>query len=204
MDGGQEAGSRKGYDVRIQGIVKLEEKIRMGYLQRTLQAALTIVLSVTIVIVTAFGLSESLRLAGIERVDNVLITFVVSFGLVLLAVWLLPRSLLTLKEGSEQSYLHRILQSLALLWVAVALVLLVSIGLYAVLAVIGVKANPDFLVTFLISCGLVLLVLTSLACDAQGRTERGRIQLRRDQRFSHCFLSVFNNVRRLRELVNKQ
>jgi hypothetical protein len=159
MGEGQEAGSRKGYAVRIQGIVKPEEKIRMGYLQRTLQATLTIMLSVTVVIVTAFGLSERLRLAGVERVDNVLITFVVSLGLVLLAVWLLPRSLLTLKEGSEHGYLHRILQSLALLWVAVALVLLVGIGLYDVLAAIGVKANPGFLVTFLISCGLVLLVL---------------------------------------------
>jgi len=131
----------------------------MGYLQRTLQATLTIVLSVTIVIVAAFGLSESLRLAGFERVDNVLITFIVSLVLVLLAVWLLPRSLLTLKEGAERGYLYRVLQLLALLWVAVAVLLLVSIGLYSVLATIGVKANPDFLITFLVSCGLILLYL---------------------------------------------
>jgi magnesium-transporting ATPase (P-type) len=177
MGGGQEAGSRKGYAVRIQGIVKPEEKIRMGYLQRTLQATLTIMLSVTVVIVTAFGLSERLRLVGVERVDNVLITFVVSLGLVLLAVWLLPRSLVMLKEGSEQGYLHRFLQSLALLWVAVALVLLVSVGLYAVMAAIGVKANPDFLVTFLVSCGLLLLVLSllprSLVMLKEEQEERG-------------------------------
>jgi len=139
--------------------VKPEEKIRMGYLQRTLQATLTIALNVTVVILAAFGLSESLRLAGIEGTDNVLITFIVSLGLVLLALWLLPRSLVTLKEGTEQGYLHRILQSLALVWVAVAVLLLVSIGLYAVLAAVGVEAKQDLLITFLVSPGLLLLAL---------------------------------------------
>ena len=159
MGGEQEAGSRKGDAVKRQGIVKLEEKIKMRYLQRTLQETLTIVLSVTVVIVEAFGLSESLRLAGVERADNVLITFVVSLGLVLLAVWLLPRSLLTLKEGTVQGYLHRILQSLALLWVAIAVLLIVSMGLYAVLAKVGVEANQDLLITFLVSSGLLLLTV---------------------------------------------
>jgi hypothetical protein len=159
MGGGQEAGSRKWQAVRRQGIVKLEEKIRMSYLQRTLQATLTIVLSATIVIVAAFGLSESLRLAGVERADNVLITFVVSLGLVLLAVWLLPRSLLTFKEGTEQGYLHRILQSLALLWIAIAVLLIVSIGLYTMLAKVGEEANQDLLITFLVSSGLLLLTV---------------------------------------------
>ena len=73
----------------------------MGYLQRTLQATLTIALNVTVVILAAFGLSESLRLAGFERTDNVLITFLVSLGLLLLALWLLPRSLLTLKQEQK-------------------------------------------------------------------------------------------------------
>jgi len=131
----------------------------MGYLQRTLQATLTIALNVTVVILAAFGLSESLRLAGIERTDNVLITFIVSLGLVLLALWLLPRSLVTLKEGTEQGYLHRILQSLALVWVAVAVLLIVSSGLYAVLAAVGVEAKQDLLITFLVSPGLLLLAL---------------------------------------------
>jgi hypothetical protein len=131
----------------------------MGYLQRTLQATLTIALNVTVVILAAFGLSESLRLAGVERTDNVLITFIVSLGLVLLALWLLPRSLVTLKEGTEQGYLHRILQSLALVWVAVAVLLIVSIGLYAVLAAVGVEAKQDLLITFLVSPGLLLLAL---------------------------------------------
>ena len=73
----------------------------MGYLQRTLQATLTIALNVTVVILAAFGLSERLRLAGVERTDNVLITFIVSPGLVLLALWLLPRSPVTLKEEQK-------------------------------------------------------------------------------------------------------
>jgi len=70
----------------------------MAYLQRTLQATLTILLSLTTVILAAFGISESLRLAGVERSENVLITFLVSLGLLLLALWLLPRAFLTLKE----------------------------------------------------------------------------------------------------------
>jgi hypothetical protein len=131
----------------------------MGYLQRTLQATLTIALSVTVVILAAFGLSESLRLAGVERTDNVLITFIVSLGLVLLAFWLLPRSLVTLKEGAEQGYLHHILQALALVWVAIAVPLIVSTGLYAALAAVGVEAKQDLLITFLVSPGLLLLAL---------------------------------------------
>ena len=70
----------------------------MAYLQRTLQATLTILLSLTAVIIAAFGISESLRLAGVERSQDLLITFLVSLGLLLLALWLLPRSFLTLKE----------------------------------------------------------------------------------------------------------
>jgi hypothetical protein len=131
----------------------------MGYLQRTLQATLTIALSVTVVILAAFGLSESLRLAGVERTDNVLITFIVSLGLVLLALWLLPRSLVTLKKGAEQGYLHHILQALALVWVAIAVLLIVSTGLYAALAAVGVEAKQDLLITFLVSPGLLLLAL---------------------------------------------
>jgi hypothetical protein len=142
--------------------VKPEEKIKMGYLRRTLQATLTIILSVTVVILAAFGLSESLRLAGIEGTDNVLITFIVSLGLLLLALWLLPRPLLTLKEGAEQGYLHHILQSLVLVWAAVAVLLIVSIGLYAALGKAGVEAKQDLLITFLVSPGLLLLALWRL------------------------------------------
>lgn len=131
----------------------------MSYLQRALQATLAITLSVTVVILVAYGLSESLRLAGFERTDNVLITFIVSLGLVLLAFWLSPRSLLTLKEGAEQSYLHHILRSLALVWAAVSLLLLGSIGLYAGLGALGVEANQKLLITFFLSLGLVLLAL---------------------------------------------
>ncbi len=67
----------------------------MGYLQRALQATLTIWLSLAVVIIAVFGLSESLRVAGADRDENVLITFIVALGLILLALWFLPRSFLT-------------------------------------------------------------------------------------------------------------
>ena len=67
----------------------------MGYLQRTLQATLIIWLSLAVVIIAVFGLSESLRVAGVDRDENVLITFLVALGLILLVLWLLPRSFLT-------------------------------------------------------------------------------------------------------------
>ena len=67
----------------------------MGYLQRTIQATLTIWLGMTVVIIAVFGLSESLRVAGVDRDENLLITFLVALGLILLALWLLPRSFLT-------------------------------------------------------------------------------------------------------------
>ena len=67
----------------------------MGYLQRTLQATLTIWLSLVVVIIAAFGLSESLRVAGVEGDVDLLIAFIVALGLILLALWLLPRSFLT-------------------------------------------------------------------------------------------------------------
>ena len=66
-----------------------------GYLQRALQATLTIWLSLAVVIIAVFGLSESLRVAGVDRDQNVLITFLVALGLILLVLWLLPRSFLT-------------------------------------------------------------------------------------------------------------
>ena len=60
---------------------------------------MTIWLSLAVVIIVAFGLSESLRVAGVDRDENVLITFLVALGLILLVLWLLPRSLLTLKAA---------------------------------------------------------------------------------------------------------
>jgi hypothetical protein len=85
------------------GEVEDDHKIRgvntiMGYLQRALQAILTIWLSLAVVIIAAFGLSESLRVAGVDRDENILLTFLVALGLILLALWLLPRSFLSLKE----------------------------------------------------------------------------------------------------------
>src|SRR5207247_7111505 len=75
--------------------------IRMGYLQRAIQATLTIWLSLAIVIIVIFGLSEDLRVAGVDREANVQITFIIALGLILLVLWLLPRSFLTLKEERE-------------------------------------------------------------------------------------------------------
>ena len=71
---------------------------KTSYLQRALQATLTIWLSLIVVSIVIFGLSESLRLAGVERNQNLLITFIVALGLILLALWLVPRSFLTFKE----------------------------------------------------------------------------------------------------------
>ena len=67
----------------------------MGYLQRAVQATVTIWLSLVVVIVAVFGLSESLRVAGVEGNEDLLITFLVALGLILLTLWLLPRSVLT-------------------------------------------------------------------------------------------------------------
>ncbi len=150
----------------------------MGYLQRTLEATLTILLSLTAVIIAAFGISESLRLAGVERTDNVLMTFIVSLVLVLLALWLLPRSLVTLKEGAEQGYIQHVLQSLALMWAAVAVLVIVSIGLYAALGAAGVEANQNLLITFIVSLGWLLLALwlfprSFLTLKEEQKDERG-------------------------------
>src|SRR6266481_7175298 len=113
------------------------------YLQRTLQATLTIWLILAVVIIAVFGLSESLRVAGVDRDENVLITFLVSLGLILLALWLLPRSFLTLKEerqdGARQRYIQHVLHALSVIWATLATIILVAIGLYAVLRAAGVQ-----------------------------------------------------------------
>src|SRR6266699_6496667 len=96
----------------------------MGYLQRTIQATVTIWLSLTVVIVAVFGLSESLRVAGVDRAENLLITFLVALGLILLVLWLLPRSFLTLKEerqdGVRQRYIQNVLFALSVIWATLA------------------------------------------------------------------------------------
>ena len=135
----------------------------MDYLQRTLQATLTIWLSLTVVVVAIFGLSESLRVAGVDRDENLLITFLVALGLILLALWLLPRSFLTLKEekqdGVRWRYIQHVLHALAVMWAAVALLLLATLGLYAALNAAGVERNANLLITFLVALGLILLAL---------------------------------------------
>src|SRR6266478_622384 len=135
----------------------------MGYLQRTLQATLTIWLILAVVIIAVFGLSESLRVAGVDRDENVLITFLVALGLILLALWLLPRSFLTLKEerqdGVRQRFIQHVLFSLSVIWATLAAIIIVAIGLYAALRVAGVGGDENLLITFLVGLGLILLAL---------------------------------------------
>ena len=135
----------------------------MGYLQRTIQATLTIWLSLAVVSIAVFGLSESLRVAGVDRDENVLITFLVALGLNVLALWLLPRSFLTLKEegqeGVRQSYIQNVLFALSVIWAILAVIILVAIGLYAALRVAGVEGDENLLITLIVSLGLILLAL---------------------------------------------
>ncbi len=135
----------------------------MGYLQRTLQATLTIWLILAVVIIAVFGLSESLRVAGVDRDENVLITFLVALGLILLALWLLPRSFLTLKEerqdGVRQRFIQHVLFALSVIWATLAAIIIVAIGLYAALRVAGVGGDENLLITFLVGLGLILLAL---------------------------------------------
>src|SRR5712691_6991502 len=135
----------------------------MNYLQRTLQATLTIWLSLAVVIIAVFGLSESLRVAGVDRDENVLITFLVALGLILLALWLVPRSFLTLKEerqdGARQRYIQHVLHSLSVIWATLASIMLAAIGLYALLRVAGVERDENLLITFIVALGLILFAL---------------------------------------------
>jgi len=153
-----------------------------GYLQRTLQATLTIWLSLAVVILVVFGLSESLRVAGADKDENVLITFLVALGLILLVLWLLPRSFLTLKEEWQDDVRHRYIQNvllaLSVIWAILAVIILVAIGLYAALRVAGVEGDENVLITFLVSLGLILLALwllprSLLTLKAEQQSKRG-------------------------------
>src|SRR6266480_961195 len=134
-----------------------------GYLQRALQATLTIWLSLVVVILAVFGLSESLRVAGADRDDNVLITFLVALGLILLVLWLLPRSFLTLKEERQddirQRYIQNVLFALSVLWATQAAIMIAAIGLYTILRMAGIEGDENLLIAFIVSLGLILLVL---------------------------------------------
>jgi hypothetical protein len=138
----------------------------VGYLQRTIQATLTICLSLAVVIIAIFGLSESLRVAGADRDENILITFIVALGLILLALWLLPRSFLTLKEEKQddvrQRYIQHVLHALSVIWATLAAIMIAAIGLYALLGVAGVEGDENLLITFIVSLGLILLALRLL------------------------------------------
>src|SRR5260221_1969542 len=135
----------------------------MNYLPRTLQATLNIWLSLAVVIIAVFGLSESLRVAGVDRDENVLITFLVALGLILLALWLVPRSFLTLKEerqdGARQRYIQHVLHALSVIWATLAAIMLAAIGLYALLRVAGVERDENLLITFIVALGLILFAL---------------------------------------------
>src|SRR2546429_9301731 len=119
----------------------------MDYLQRALQATLTIWLSLAVVIIAVFGLSESLSVAGVDRDENVLITFLIALGLNVLALWLLPRSFLTLKEerqdGVRPRYIQHVLFSISVIWAILAAIILQAIGLYNALRVAGVEGDGN-------------------------------------------------------------
>ena len=53
---------------------------------------------VAVLLNVSMGLYAALGGAGVEANQNLLITFIVSLGWLLLALWLFPRSFLTLKE----------------------------------------------------------------------------------------------------------
>jgi SNF family Na+-dependent transporter len=141
----------------------VEAKTGEGYIQRALRATLTIWLILTVVIVAAFGLSETLRVAGVEREANLLIVFLSSLLLILVVLWLLPRTLLTLKaeekDEGRQRYIQQVLQSLALIWVVLAVVTLAAIGLYSLLRAAGIERNENLLISFLFSLLLILVAL---------------------------------------------
>ena len=138
-------------------------RTRTDYMWQTLQAALTIWLSLIVVSIVAFGLSENLRLAGVESNQTLLISFLVALGLILLALWLLPRPFLTLKAEPKgnirQSYINSVLQLLAIIWAILALVILAAIALYAALSRAGTKSDQTLLISFLVALGLILLAL---------------------------------------------
>ena len=133
-----------------------------GYIQRTLQATLTIWFILTVVIIAAFGLSETLRVAGITRGTNLLITFIFSLGLILL-VLLLPGSFFTLKEAnkadSRKRYIQQVLQSLSIIWAILAAIIIAAIGLYSLLRVAGIARDTNLLITFIFSLVLNLIAL---------------------------------------------
>src|SRR5260370_6812353 len=138
----------------------------IGYLQRSRQATLTIWLGLAVEIIGVFGLSESLRVAGVDRDENVLITFLVALGLNVLALWLLPRSFLTLKEegqdGVRQRYIQHVLFALSVIWAILAAIILVAIGLYNALRVPRVEGDENVLITFIVSLACILPALWPL------------------------------------------
>ena len=75
-----------------------QDGVKQRYIQHVLFALSVIWATVAAIIIVAIGLYAILGMAGVERDKNVLITFIVALGLSLRALWLLPRSVLTLKE----------------------------------------------------------------------------------------------------------
>jgi heme/copper-type cytochrome/quinol oxidase subunit 4 len=78
-----------------------QDGVRHRYIQNVLFALSVIWATLAAIILVAIGLYAALRVTGVEGDENLLITFIVSIGLILLALWLLPRSLLTLKAEQQ-------------------------------------------------------------------------------------------------------
>ena len=140
-----------------------EVKTGEGYIQRAIVATLTTWLVLTMVIIAAFGLSETLRLAGVDQQAVLPITFFSSLPLLLVALWILPRTLLTLKVEAEdegrQRYIQQVLQSLAVIWVVLAAVAIAAIGLYSLLRAVGIERDENLLIAFLFALLLLLVAL---------------------------------------------
>ena len=76
---------------------KEKDEGRQRYIQQVLQSLAVIWIVLAAVAIAAIGLYSLLRVAGIEQNENLLISFLFSLLLLLVALWLLPRSFLTLK-----------------------------------------------------------------------------------------------------------
>jgi SNF family Na+-dependent transporter len=83
--------------------------------------------------------------------------------LLLVALWALPRTLITLKvkekDEGRQRYIQQVLQSLSVIWIVLAVVTIVTIGLYSLLRVAGIERDENLLISFLFSLLLLLATL---------------------------------------------
>jgi hypothetical protein len=78
-----------------------KDNVRKRYILHALQSLSVMWASLALVIAVAIGLFSVLRVTGVSGNNNLLVTFILSLALSLLALWLLPKSFLTLKEEQK-------------------------------------------------------------------------------------------------------